>query len=369
MSQQILEIRAGKRALLHLQANGLQPEHVKSIYGASGAAKWLAIAGLDSAVFADWLPKANQSISLYGTSIGAIKLAAAVQSSPRQRLASLAGAYIEQSYAGRPTPETIASQTTAILDAALGSDGVKYLLNNPRFNYFCGAVHCKQSLSRSSVLTQNLTMLGLAAQALVSRDLLNRELDRVIFGNRSAQSEEGMPLSAMDAFHTQYFQLTETNLHSAILASGSIPVYMRSVEMEVQPNEKDPESKLLCLRDGGILDYHPIPDNVSADNRDGIVLYPHFYSQLRETWFDKFYPWRKVGADRLQDVVLISPSQYYLDSLKLGRIPDRADFSRYAGRDPARISLWTDAWLRSEELGDSWLELCARQDWSRVQPL
>jgi len=51
----LLEIRAGKSAFKHITENGLQPNDISYVFGASGAAKWLAIYGLDRAIFGQWL--------------------------------------------------------------------------------------------------------------------------------------------------------------------------------------------------------------------------------------------------------------------------------------------------------------------------
>ena len=109
-------------------------------------------------------------------------------------------------------------------------------------------------------------------------------------------------------------------------------------------------------RDGGLLDYHPVPDNVLSPT-SGLVLYPHFYPYLIEGWFDKFFPWRKVALSRLDNVVLVSPSSEFVCSLPQSRIPDRQDFYRYKGQDARRQQIWREVMERSEELGAEWLSL------------
>ncbi|NNL57070.1 MAG: patatin-like phospholipase family protein, partial [Pseudomonadales bacterium] len=143
-----------------------------------------------------------------------------------------------------------------------------------------------------------------------------------------------------------------------ILASGSLPVYMRGITGLGTAGDA-------VFRDGGLLDYHPVPANVLARS-DGLVLYPHFFPHLVERWFDKFYPWRKVPGSRLGDVVLVSPSVEFTRSLPQGRIPDRKDFLRFQRRDDERIALWQRAAERSHELGESFLELVRSGDIARV---
>jgi len=53
--EDVLTLAAGPIALKHVREYGLSPNDVSTIFGASGAAKWLAIAGLDKAIFGDWM--------------------------------------------------------------------------------------------------------------------------------------------------------------------------------------------------------------------------------------------------------------------------------------------------------------------------
>ena len=58
----MLSVYAGKRAYEHVRKNGLLPTDVNRIMGASGAAKWLAIAGLDKAIFGRWFNDSSHRI-------------------------------------------------------------------------------------------------------------------------------------------------------------------------------------------------------------------------------------------------------------------------------------------------------------------
>jgi hypothetical protein len=124
-----------------------------------------------------------------------------------------------------------------------------------------------------------------------------------------------------------------------------------------------------CYRDGGVLDYHPVPENLVATG-NGLVLYPHFYPHLVEAWFDKFFPWRKVPGSRLGKVVMVSPAPEYVAGLPGGRIPERQDFLRFRHDEPERVRRWQLAVSESIALGEEFLDLVesgAIRD--RVQPL
>ena len=156
-------------------------------------------------------------------------------------------------------------------------------------------------------------------------------------------------LRPIDNYPTHNVTLDKKNLGPALSASGAIPVMMHGIEIET-------EDGIHLYRDGGMLDYHPIPSQLWPSN-EGIVLYPHFYDYLKWRWFDKFYPWRKVSASKLDNVVIFAPSDDYVKSLPYGRIPSRNDFKRFIKNEPKRLEVWQTAVQRSEELGEAFLEL------------
>jgi hypothetical protein len=100
--------------------------------------------------------------------------------------------------------------------------------------------------------------------------------------------------------------------------------------------------------------YHPAFDFLNG--RDGIILYPHFYSQVTLGWFDKNRPSRIADGQRLADVLLVAPSPAFVAQLPFGRIPDRRDFVRLHGRDNERIDFWETAVAMGKRLGTSFLE-------------
>lgn len=344
-----LKILAGQKAYRHIQANGLSPEHVTAIFGASGAAKWLAIYGLDKAIFSQWLTASEHQIDLFGTSVGAFKLAAAAQRDSATALSQLANAYIDQHYEGKITAEQVNIETRRILDSFLTKQAISEILSSSRFNYHCASVRCLGLLASDTIAKQKLAMVKAFFLSLIGRQYLRNTLERAIFYSGSSAVSEGLGKVTNDSFTTYRTALTIENFTAAVLSSGSIPVIM--------PGVKDiagaPQG---VYRDGGLLDYHAVPENV-GDFKQGVVLYPHFYTHLKEGWFDKFTPWRTVSAAQLDNTVLIGPSADFIQSLPGGEIPDRRDFYRFKDNDQERIRRWTIAKDKSNELGEEFLEL------------
>ncbi len=346
---QPLTLYAGERAYAHIRSSGLAAQDIAAVFGASGAAKWLTIYGLDKAVFSQWLPDSGQPIDLFGTSVGAFKLAAAAQSDPAAALSVLAQAYIDQRYAGKITAEQVNRETRKILDAFLTPQSIEQILVNPRYHYHCGSVRCRGLLASENATAQKLAMVKALLLSLAGRSKLNRTFERAIFFTANSTTGSLGEGSCNDGFTTHHVQLTARNFSAAVLSSGSIPVIMPGIaDIEGAP--------VGVYRDGGLIDYHAVPDNVGRFDQ-GLVLYPHFYTYLKEGWFDKFMPWRRVPAARLQNTIIIGPSEQYVRSLPGGEIPDRQDFIRFKDNDEERIRRWSIARDMSESLGEAFLAL------------
>ncbi|MGH1372298.1 MAG: hypothetical protein ACRBBW_09705 [Cellvibrionaceae bacterium] len=356
----LLSIQAGSKAYAHIQAQGLAPAHINSIFGASGAAKWLAIYGLDRAIFSQWLGsdklQTNQTIKLFGTSVGAFKLAAACHHQSADALDKLSSAYIHQSYPQGVGADEIAKEFKDVQEAVMGGDKIEQILRHPYLRFSCGAVRCHGGLASQNIKRQAASCAKASVKNLTGRQALTKQLDRVVFHD----PRDAFELRSRDGYRTEAVALTASNFQPALTASGSIPVYMHGVE-NIEGAGRG------MYRDGGLLDYHPVPGNFWAD--DELILYPHFYRDCKVGWFDKYLPWRKAEAKLLEQAIVISPSDKFWSMTDLGRVPDRKDFLTYQKNDAERIRLWQQVADLSLQLGEEFLELSDRADWQRVQRL
>lgn len=342
-----LRIFAGNSAYQKIQKDGLQATDVAAVIGASGAAKWLAITHLDSTIFSQWLNKSTQTIDVLGTSIGAIKLAAALRRDPAAALTKLADDYVAQSY-GPDNSLTVTEGTYQLLNSLLVDGGAQEILQSPRYRYHCIAVRCKGGLASNNQWPQKLSMASAFFKSMRGRDALSKDLQRVVFSDpRSTRM-----LRSSDGYVSERVELTQNNFDKALLSSGSIPVYMDAV------NDVAGDG---VFRDGGLLDYHPVPDYFWPEN-NGLVLYPHFYQTLKAGWFDKFFPWRHVPSHHLDNVVMLAPSDSYIASLPGGKIPERQDFVKYQHNQERRRDNWREVIKRSEQLGEEFLKIVESGD-------
>ena len=171
-----LVFKAGKTALAHIRENGLSPSDVRAVLGASGAAKWLVLYGLDRMIFSRWLKEASQDIFLLGTSIGAWKLAAAAQARPEQAFDALKDAYISQTYKGRVTPKQVTTESLKILDLLLTPEKIREILSNSRFRLGFSAVRC-----RGIMVLENKAALVAGMGAAFAMNLLSRNTQSLFF--------------------------------------------------------------------------------------------------------------------------------------------------------------------------------------------
>jgi hypothetical protein len=347
--ENVLTIRAGKRALERIRAEGLVASDIEIVPGAAGGPKALGIAGLDRAVFGEWLPAAPGVRHLIGASIGAWRFAAACRNDPIAALDDFARAYTEQSYPRRPTRRFV-SESAGTMLAGLYVGREDEILSHPHYRLHILTVRGRWPLTRDSTFTTSLGF-GMAAMAnAVGRRHLARFIDRAIFHDtreHPAFFRTGSPFDGRG------------NLAEALLASASIPMVLEGV-LDI------PSAPTGIYWDGGIIDYHL---HLPYHRAKGLVLYPHFTDRIVPGWLDKGMPWRHARGEWLDNVVLVAPSREYLATLPHGKLPDRRDFARYIGDSAGRMKNWRTAIAESSRLGDAFLEFARRPDPARVLPL
>ncbi len=335
---------AGHRAYERIRSGGLSADDVKVVVGASGAAKWLVLHGLESALFGQWFAGRRKPLHLYGTSIGSWKSAAAARLDPQAAFDCLARAYIHQYYQGRITPAQVAVEAERILRKFVGPGVPEEVLQHPYCRLHFSAVLCRGPLASDN---PKIELIGLAMAWLanrISRNLFRRFCEPLLFYDK----RDSPPFRRNGEFPAGEVTLSPENLRQALLASGSIPWVMKSVHT-ISGAEN------AAYKDGGLFHYHPAFDFLSGE--EGIVLYPHFYSQVTLGWFDKNMPARRADGRMLSDVLLLAPSPSFVAELPMGEIPNRSHFVSLAGRDEERVAAWEKTVEMSSRLGEQFLEV------------
>jgi hypothetical protein len=363
MSSDALQVFAGPAAKARLAERGLRPEDVGLIPAAAGGPKGLILNGLDRFIFGDWLPQSRQTVHLVGASIGAWRMATAALAHRDVATAfdTMAEAYVTQEYDvlpgdKRPRPEGVSRRFGEIL-AGIFEGREAEVLAHPRLRLHVVTSRGQSKglglLAREGRLRTPLGYLGAFAANAVSRPLLGRFLERVVFSD----PRDRLPLKLND-FTTREVHLSRTNLRGALLASCSIPFWL-------QAQHDLPGAPRGAYWDGGITDYHLHLDYRALQASGApLVLYPHFQRQVVPGWLDKALKHRHRSTAFLDNVVLLCPSPAWIARLPGAKLPDRNDFIKLDAAE--RRGRWRVAVQESQRLSDEFAALTER---SSIQAL
>lgn len=338
-----LQIFAGPAALGQIREEGLRAEQFRVLLGASGGPKWFVLYGLDRYLFGEFFGQRQTQLHTLGSSAGAWRMCCLATQQPVAAIDRLAKLYSREQYAQQPTVAEITAKARLMLQAVLGPQGATEILNNAVFKTHIIADRVKGAGSSHNRVLQMLALSFAAMANAVDRRALSLVFERIIFSTASADS----PWAQLDDLDTQLIALSQDNLFSAMMASGSIP-FALSGERDIAGAPRG------LYWDGGITDYHfDLPFHAGS----GLVLYPHFSPRIVPGWFDKHLPWRKPQARNFRNVVLLAPSADFVAQLPYGKIPDRGDFKTldYASRQ----TYWQHVLDQSRHLADDLAELVA----------
>jgi hypothetical protein len=361
-----LSFHAGPAAMAQLRSHGLRASDIGIVPAAAGGPKGLIFQALDQWLFGDWLPAAPRERTLIGSSIGAWRMAAACQADPVAAFARLGDLYCGQRYSAKPSQQEIDAVCRQLLgDFVGGREGE--ILNHPHYRLHMLTVRGLGALAAPQ--GRNAEMKGFASAALrnlASRERLAGMLERVVVGD--ARDGSAWLRERFDGFTTHFASLSQDNLASALLASGSLPLVMQPVRAlaGAPPGH---------YWDGGIIDYNlALPySRRGRDNGGELVLYPHFSEHIVPGWLDKALPWRRAarGPRRgwLDNVVIVAPTAEFLRRLPRGKLPDRKDFAHYGLNHDERIANWQRAIGEGQRLRDELAAFAAHPDMSRVKPV
>ena len=339
-----LEVYAGQTARETILKNGFTPELFSYFLGASGGPKWFSLAGLDRVLFPEWFANVTHQIHVIGSSAGAFRTICAVQDDPLAAINRLAESYSTTTYSSdKPTPKEITEKAIDLLKVMVDEEGKQQVLSNERFKAHLIVAKCLGATRFESKFRQLSGLAMSAAANTVSRKNLSRLYTRYVF------STPGSDFTIHDPYHlpTQYHELTQGNIHDALLASGSIPVVIEGVtNIEGAPQG--------MYRDGGIIDYH---FDLSFGPDKGLVLYPHFYNKPIPGWFDKGLKGRVPHRSSYDNVVMLVPSSTFVANLPYSKIPDRKDFEVLDAN--TRIKYWQTVLKETDRLGEYFMNSVA----------
>ncbi|MGQ4275709.1 alpha/beta hydrolase [Pseudidiomarina sp. E22-M8] len=343
MATDWLQLRAGKSAWLQIKEQGLTEDAVQLLVGASGGPKWFVLQGLDRYLFGEFFAARQRPLDLLGTSAGAWRFAALGQQDPVAASELFCRLYRTQTYSAKPDVLEITDEARKLLAEYIPDTAVDEILNQERFRHHWIVARCR-GMTGSEGKRQLVGLLTSAAANSVKREWLGKFYERVIFhhpASRATFTEHWNDLP------THYATLSTANFKQALLATGSIPMVLEGVR-------DIPGAPSGMYRDGGVTDYH---FDLDFSGVDGLVLYPHFHHEVIPGWFDKRIKKRRTTGSQWPNVILLTPTQEFIDALPFGKIPDRTDFAKLDA--DARIKYWQQAVEQGKWMADQFHEWIA----------
>jgi len=324
-------IKAGKSARKHIKENGLSPTDISVIPAAAGGPKWIVLHALDKYLTQEWFTDRKQVLHLVGASAGAWRMMCYATDNPSAALDRFLQSYVEQQYPSWPTGQEVSDKMDEIIRYSLGKDGIQQILNSSlkSLNVITTETNFKQI--EGSVYKSQFARI--AFKNMLSRSFMKSEVKRVVFTNGIGTSD----LLIEDEIPSRFQSMS---IIHALKATGSIPMLMNPVT-EIAAKDK-------MLWDGALVDYHIGLQYRSA----GLVFYPHFTDRIIPGWFDKFVPWRKVGRNVTDNMIMIYPSDEFVASLPDQKIPDRKDFETYFDQKDKRIANWYEVAVKGKEIAE-----------------
>ena len=323
-----LKLYGGRKARAEIQEHGFSAQRISMMIGASGGPKWLMLSRLDQYISEHLLPSAKQPIHLLGSSIGSWRMACYAQPDPLTAFKRFEDIYINQRYESL-TPELISIYANKVLDTLFDEGMDQAVVTNPNRILHIVAARNRKLFNSANRVVQGISVALAATLNLISSQAVAQLYPRVVV----SQGASAAPYEP----NKQTVELTVDNLKQALLASGAIPLVLEPSLIE--------GGEPRWHWDGGLVDYHFAGP---FDVQDGFVFYPHFFPKIIPGWFDKALPWRRLDASAYDNVVLVTPSIEFINSLPYGKIPDRKDFTQLSNDD--REAYWHTVLDRTQEL-------------------
>lgn len=339
-----LRIKAGKKAYEIIKDGGFSADAVSAYFGAAVGPRWLLASGFDQTLLSQNVLGRSRAVHLIGSSAGAWRFAAWLQPQAAESYRKFLNAYIHVGFTRKDTPETILEKFTQIINAYIEDDALPFALANKRYRLSIITARARGLVASENQLLQKSALAACYLLNFFSRNNLYAFAERVVFYNGSKPP----PFCFQPQFRGSFVRIIEANFKYAVMASGAIPLVVAGVR-NIYGAPRG------VYRDGGLIDYHLTHQFASRENE--LVLFFHHQERIIPGWLDKKIPRRAPDEKTLNHVVMVFPSQSFIDRLPGGKVPDRDDFVTYIDNGSQRIENWNKAVELSRPLGEDFLEL------------
>lgn len=339
-----IRIKAGKNIYKIIKDGGFNFDSVSTYFGPAVGPRWLIASGFDLTFLKGGFLGRSKPVQLVGASAGAFRFAAWLQPQAIESYQKLLEVYINVKYAKHDTPATSLREITNVINAYLEDDALSFALANKKYRLVVITARARGLVASSNTWLQKLGLATCFVFNYFSRENIYKFADRVVFYNASKPPA----FCLKSQFRGTYVQMNEINFKYAVLASGAIPLVIDGVrDIYGAP--------LGVYRDGGLIDYHLTHQFAAKENE--IVLFFHHQERIIPGWLDKNITQRVPEPYTLNNVLMVIPSQSFVENLPNGKVPDRTDLVTYINDPVTRIKNWRKSVELSAPLGEEFLEL------------
>ncbi|MBP7763620.1 MAG: hypothetical protein K4445_12280 [Deltaproteobacteria bacterium] len=339
-----LRIKAGRKAYEIIKDGGFDFDAVSAYFGAAVGPRWLIASGFDLTLLTQKLLGRSRPVHLIGSSAGAWRFAAWLQPEALDAYRKFLHAYVHVGFTREDTPDTILNKFSEIINAYIEDDALSFALASKRYRFSVITARARGLVASESPLLQKSALLVCYLLNLISRNAIYTFADRVVFYNGSKPP----PFCFQPGFRGHFVPINEANFKYAVMASGAIPLAVAGVRNIFGAPRG-------VYRDGGLIDYHLTHQFAAREN--DLVLFFHHQERIIPGWLDKKIQHRTPDEETLANVVMLFPSQSFIDRLPGGKVPDRDDFLTYLENGSERIAAWNQAVDLAAPLGEDFLEL------------
>ncbi len=339
-----IQIKAGKKIYQIIKDGGFNFNSVSTYFGPAVGPRWLVASGFDLTLLKGGFLGRTKPAQLVGASAGAFRFAAWLQPEALQSYQKLLDAYINVYYTRKDTPATGLAKVTGIVNEYLEDDALSFALANKKYRLVIITARTRGMIAFENHWIQKTGLILCLVFNYFSRNNIYKFADRVVFYNASKPPA----FCLKPSFRGSYVPLNEVNFKYAVLASGAIPLVIEGVrDIFGAPRG--------VYRDGGLIDYHLTHQFATKENE--IVLFFHHEERIVPGWLDKKITRRIPAAHTLNNVLMVFPSQSFIESLPGGKVPDRTDLVTFIDDPITRINNWRKSVELSAPLGEDFLEL------------
>ncbi|HUN54065.1 MAG TPA: hypothetical protein VMU29_02800 [Smithella sp.] len=339
-----IRIKAGNKIYPIIKDGGFNFDSVSTFFGPAVGPRWLIASGFDLTLLKGDYLGGLSPVHLIGSSAGAFRFAAWLQPEAIDSYHKLLEAYINVRYTKNDTPATALEKITGIINEYLEDDALSFALANKKYRLAIITARARGLVAFRNLWLQKLGLATCFVFNYFSRDNIYRFADRVVFYNASKPPA----FCLKSQFRGYYIPMNEVNLKYAVLASGAIPLVIEGVR-DIYGAPRG------VYRDGGLIDYHLSHQFAAKENET--VLFFHHQERIIPGWLDKNLKRRSPEARTLENVLMVFPSQRFIENLPGGKVPDRTDLVTFINDHETRIRNWQKAVELSAPLGEDFLEL------------